>query len=138
MRGLAILLCFGATPVTADAVMASRVLPVRTIITAADVVQTKAVAQGAVSELDEAIGREVLATLYPGRPIRAEQLGDPAIVERNQIVPLAVQLGSLSISTEGRALARGSAGEVIRVMNLQSRLTVSGRVQEDGSIRVTP
>ena len=44
--------------------------------------------------------------------------------------------GGLRIATEGRALGRGSEGEIIRVMNLSSRTTVSGRIQSDGSIEV--
>ena len=42
----------------------------------------------------------------------------------------------LRILTEGRALARGGVGDVIRVMNLSSRTTVSGRIAADGSVHV--
>jgi flagellar basal body P-ring formation protein FlgA len=44
--------------------------------------------------------------------------------------------GPLAITTEGRALARGGAGDVIRVLNLSSRNTVTGRVQPDGAVSV--
>jgi flagella basal body P-ring formation protein FlgA len=81
-----------------------------------------------------AIGQEAQVTLYAGRPIRAEDIGPPAIIERNQIVPLAYGSGGLSILTEGRAMARGGAGDVIRVMNLESRTTVTGQIQPDGTV----
>jgi flagella basal body P-ring formation protein FlgA len=42
----------------------------------------------------------------------------------------------LQIVTEGRALDRGAVGERIRVMNISSRATVFGTVQEDGTIQV--
>ncbi|MEM9126779.1 MAG: flagella basal body P-ring formation protein FlgA, partial [Pseudomonadota bacterium] len=42
----------------------------------------------------------------------------------------------LSITTEGRALGRGAAGDRIRVMNLSSRTTVTGLIRPDGQIEV--
>ncbi|HHX90132.1 MAG TPA: flagellar basal body P-ring formation protein FlgA, partial [Paracoccus sp.] len=38
----------------------------------------------------------------------------------------------------GRALGRGGAGETIRIMNLASRSTVSGRVAGPGLVEVHP
>ncbi|MBO9450364.1 flagella basal body P-ring formation protein FlgA, partial [Tropicibacter sp. R16_0] len=35
-----------------------------------------------------------------------------------------------------RAMGRGATGEIIRVMNLSSRSTVTGRIRPDGSIEV--
>jgi flagellar basal body P-ring formation protein FlgA len=51
-------------------------------------------------------------------------------------VPLIYLSGGLAISTGGRALARGSEGDVIRIMNLASRTTVSGRIGPDGAVYV--
>ena len=48
--------------------------------------------------------------IYAGRPVRPGDLGPPALVERNQLVPLVYQPGGLAISTEGRALGRGGGG----------------------------
>ena len=61
----------------------------------------------------------------------------PARIERNEVVPLVYVQGALRIETEGRALARGGTGEYLRVMNLASRVTVTGRVTEDGRIEVS-
>jgi flagella basal body P-ring formation protein FlgA len=58
------------------------------------------------------------------------------VVERNQIVPISFLSGGLAIKAEGRALARGGVGDVIRVMNLQSRTTVSGQIAPDGQVLV--
>ena len=72
----------------------------------------------------------------PDAPLRPEDLGAPALVERNQIVSLVYRSGGLVILADGRALARGAEGDVIRVMNLASKTTVSGRVGPDGRILV--
>ena len=44
--------------------------------------------------------------------------------------------GPLRIVTDGRALDRAAAGELVRVMNLASKQTVTGMVAADGSIEV--
>jgi flagella basal body P-ring formation protein FlgA len=75
-------------------------------------------------------------TLYPGRPILENQVGPPALVERNQVVRMVFLRGGLAITAEGRALDRGGFGEAVRVMNLSSRQIVSGAVAADGSIEV--
>ncbi len=64
-------------------------------------------------------------------------MGAPAILERNQLVIMVYNIGLLSISAEGRVLDRAGVGEMVRVMNLDSRLTVTGRVLFDGTIEVT-
>lgn len=93
-------------------------------------------APGTLQDPEAAVGREARATLYPGRPIAASQLGDPALVERNALVGLRFETGLLSIAVEGRALDRGAAGETVRVMNLASRTIVTGRIAPDGVVDV--
>jgi flagella basal body P-ring formation protein FlgA len=93
---------------------------------------------GALSNPDDAVGLEARVVLYSGRPIRAEDLQPPALVERNQIVTLVYQKNGLSILTEGRSLARASQGERIRAMNLASRSTVTGTVTSSGQVVVGP
>jgi len=74
--------------------------------------------------------------IYPGRPVLAASLRRPALVERNQIVRLVYQTGALAIATEGRALGRGGAGEMIEVMNLSSHNKVTGLIGADGAVIV--
>jgi len=76
--------------------------------------------------------------LYPGRPILSGDLGAPAVVERNQTVTLIYRQGSLLIATDARALGRAGVGDMLRVMNLASRSTVSGQVDEAGRVIVGP
>jgi len=92
--------------------------------------------QHGLTDFEDVIGMESRVVLYAGRPIRADDLIAPAIVKRNQIAPILFNNAGLSISTYGRVLDRGAAGDVVRVMNLASRSTLFGQVQENGSIRV--
>lgn len=120
----------------ADSVIATRVIRAQTILTESDMSIAGAAVSGALTQIHEAIGFEARVTLYPGRPIRAADIGPPALVDRNQTVSLLYNVGTLGITTEGRALARGGLGDVIRVMNLSSRTMLLGRIAEDGAVHV--
>lgn len=124
-----------------DAAMADIVVPNRTIrpgeiISPADLQLKPAHVPGAVEDAQVLYGQEARVALYPGRPVHPSDVGPPAIVDRNQLVMILFHKGGLWITTEGRALGRGAEGDVIRVMNLTSRSTVSGRVNADGTIKV--
>lgn len=134
----AVILALAAGPAAADTLVPLRTIRAQQIVGATDLGLIAGTVPGALTHPDAATGLEARRTLYPGRPIRAEDLGPPAIVERNGIVALAYSRGGLRILTEGRALARGGAGDVIRVMNLASKSTVTGRIAADGSVIVGP
>lgn len=135
MRVLALWLLL-AGPALAENVVATRTIPAGSIIGPEDVTLVEAVLPGALADLSLALGQETRTAIYAGRPVRASDLGPPTLVQRNQLVPLIYRSGGLAITTEGRALARGSVGEVIRIMNLGSRTTVSGRIGADGAVYV--
>lgn len=133
-----LLLILAPLPALADSLVATRVIQPRTELTAEDMTLVAMEIPGAMTDAAVAIGQEARVAIYPGRPIRAGDLGKPAVVERNQIIPLAYIAGGLTILTEGRALSRGGIGVVIEVMNLTSRKTVSAEIGADGVARVGP
>lgn len=89
----------------AQSLVPTRTIRATEIIAETDLTPGESEVPGALSNPAMAIGQEARVTLYAGRPIRAEDIGPPAIIERNQIVPLAFGSGGLSILTEGRAAA---------------------------------
>ena len=101
-----------ASPAMSQTVVAARTIPAQSLIGPEDL----ALRDGTVV----------------GRPIRAADVGFPAVIERNQIVPLRFKRGGVTIATEGRSLGRAGPGETVRIMNLASRSTVSARVGADG------
>ncbi|RRH74331.1 flagellar basal body P-ring formation protein FlgA [Falsigemmobacter faecalis] len=131
---LAVFVLFAlAGPALAEGLAAKRVIRAGTVLGEADVIAVRAV-PGGLSDPSEVIGREARVTLYAGRPLRSADLRAPALVERNQLVTLVFRAGGLSLLAEGRALARGGEGERIRIMNLQSRVTIFGTVLPDGTV----
>ncbi|MGS4946302.1 flagellar basal body P-ring formation chaperone FlgA [Meridianimarinicoccus sp. RP-17] len=135
---LALVTCASGVAAHADTLAAARNLPAHSVLTEGDLVRDDTPVPGALHDPAQAIGRETRVAIYAGRPVFGGDLTSPALVERNQIVPLTYFHAGLAISTDGRALDRGSVGDRIRVMNLASRSTVIGRVGSDGSISVAP
>ena len=131
-----ILALFLAQTAAAEVLVPTRTIRAKEIIGAEDLMLKSAVVPGSYTDPDEVVGQEARVALYPGRPIRYDDVGPPAIVDRNDLVTLFFDNGPLVITTEGRALGRGAAGDVIRVMNLTSRTTVSGQIRPNGSIEV--
>jgi flagella basal body P-ring formation protein FlgA len=126
-----------ATDAAADVLVATRTIRAQSILAAADLAMVSGEPTLTGLAILDAVGQEARVTLYQGREIRADDIGPPALINRNQIVVLQFQSGPLIISTEARALGRGGAGDVLRVMNLSSKATVNGRVGSDGTVHVT-
>lgn len=135
MRAVMFLL-LAVQPTFAESVVATRTIRAQAVIAPDDLTVVAADLPGALNSPDQALGLEARVAIYAGKPVRPSDLGPAALIERNQLVSLIFLSGGLAISTEGRALARGSEGEVIRIMNLGSRTTVSGRIGPDGAVYV--
>lgn len=127
-----------AVPVSAFADYLVPVRPIRshTVLSAEDLELRPGDKPGALFSKEEAVGLETRVNLYPGKAILFDSLGPPAVIERNAVVTMRYQKGVLSIVTEGRALARAGVGERVRVMNLDSRMLVSGTVIAPGVVQV--
>ncbi|MFB2532794.1 flagellar basal body P-ring formation chaperone FlgA [Paracoccus sp. p4-l81] len=141
MWSLVILLIGLASQAAAEpppALVARHMLRAGITITAEDIGPGTAAQPGALSDPAQAIGLETRVAVYAGRPIRAEDLRSPTMVDRNQIVALTYRRGGLTITAEGRALGRGGAGDTVRVMNTLSHSTVQAVIGPDGTLNVLP
>jgi len=131
-----LLLVLVAVPAFAESVVATRTIRAQTVIGPEDLTLVAADLPGALTDLNAALGLEAKVAIYAGKPVMSADLGKPTLVQRNQVVALIYLSGDLAISTEGRALARGSEGDTVRVINLASRSTVTGRIGPDGAVYV--
>ena len=125
-----------AVPALAGTVIAATPVRANTLLGPEHLAVIRKTIPGAISEAETAIGMEARVNLYPGRPVYPGDIGPPAIVERNQIVVMRYAFGGLSIYAEGRSLSRAGVGEIVRVMNIDSRNIVNGTVLESGEILV--
>jgi flagellar basal body P-ring formation protein FlgA len=92
---------------------------------------------GFVTKRSALVGKVAKRTLLPGRAIPLNSIDDPKAVANGSRVKIIFEEGGLSISTYAIALQSGSIGDLIRVRNLDSGLTISGVVQADGSVRIS-
>ncbi len=83
------------------------------------------------------IGKIAKRTLLPGREILAIAVENPRAVANGAHVTLSYRDGALTIVTSAQALEPGGVGDVIKVRNEDSGLTVSGKIQPDGSVSVS-
>ncbi len=125
-----------AVSARAEIVQPNRIIKAQDIISAADLTLVAGDNPMVLADPQDAIGMEARVTLYAGRPIRLQDIAEPAVVDRNQMVEMIYSRGALSISAEGRSLDRAALGETIRVMNSSSRITVSARVTAPGQVKV--
>jgi flagellar basal body P-ring formation protein FlgA len=84
----------------------------------------------------ELIGKVARRTLLPGRAIPLRAVDNPRVVRNGAEVQMVYVEGDLTIVTSGAALQDGGIGEVIKIRNSDSGVTVVGTVRADGTVRV--
>lgn len=85
---------------------------------------------------DGLVGKVARRTLLPRQPIPVIAVDNPRVVAMGAQVKVVFAEFGLHIVTYGVAQQAGGVGDIIRVRNQESGLFISGRVQNDGSIRV--
>ena len=133
---LSVVACLVPDLLRADVVIAARTIRAQSVIIPDDVSITDGDMTGIAGDPAQVVGQEARKAIYAGRPIRLSDIGPPAVIERNQIVPIVFQTNGLQITAEGRSLSRAAPGEKVRVMNMSSRTTVNGWVSPDGTVFV--
>ncbi len=83
------------------------------------------------------VGKVARLTLLPGHAIPFSGVSNRKVVSNGAEVKLVYSEGGLLIMTTGAALQDGSIGDIVRVRNSDSGVTVSGAVQPDGTVRVS-
>jgi flagellar basal body P-ring formation protein FlgA len=89
-----------------------------------------------VLDRSELLGKVARRTLLPGRPVQIIAVAEPDLVPRGTNIEVVFQQGGLTILAQAMTLEAGSAGDVIRVRNLDSGVIINATVQADGTVRV--
>lgn len=118
--------------VVADIVVATRNVQVGDLIAPGDLV-----AKDGIGEPDEGFyGMQARRSIRAGAIVTRLSLQPPILVHRNTVVEMQYRSGGLVIRTEGRALDEGGAGDLVRVMNMGSRQTVTASVIGQSRVEV--
>ncbi|PWC40841.1 flagellar basal body P-ring formation chaperone FlgA [Azospirillum sp. TSO22-1] len=70
------------------------------------------------------------------QPVRIRDLQSPRIVDKGSLVTITLETGSMSLSTQGKALQEGGKGDVIRVVNTASNRIVEAVVSGPSRVSV--
>ncbi|GEM_PF-1572883 len=89
-----------------------------------------------VRDSAEVIGLRAKRSLRKDAAFRSSQVEGVPLVERGDRVQIVLQAGALLISASGKAQESGALGEWIRVVNLDSKRELSGRVDAEGRVHV--
>ena len=109
-------------------IVALRALPAGSVVTAADVRLARPDSRSDVDALAAIIGKETRRLIPVGATLSDRDVRAETLVQRNDVVRMEFTKGALSMTAEGRALSSGAHGETVKVMNLESRTTVSAVV----------
>lgn len=90
-----------------------------------------------LASVDQVVGMAVRRPLRPGQMLRQAELMKPQLVARNEMVTLLYQVPGISLTMRGRAIESGSEGDVVNVLNLQSKRTIQGTVSGHGHVTVS-
>ncbi len=95
------------------------------------------VTNAAIEDMETAIGMAARQKLIMGRPVRRSDIEKPKLVVRNSMVTIVYQVPGMVLKSKGKALADGSKGEMVAIMNLRSKRTIEGLVTGPGQISLS-
>jgi flagella basal body P-ring formation protein FlgA len=91
---------------------------------------------GDAATRERALGMQMRRPMRAGQPLKVADLVKPDLVQRDQAVTLIYQTAGLYLTTRGKAVDNGTEGDVVNVLNLQSKRTVTGVVTGRGQVTI--
>ena len=125
---------------TIEAAVLARGVERNEVLKASDVVverRPKAEVGADAATRDRAVGMQARRQLRAGQAVRVADLAKPDLVQRDQNVTLIYESPGLYLTVRGKSIENGTEGDVVSVMNLQSKRTVSGVVTGRGQVSIT-
>lgn len=92
----------------------------------------------ALTDIADVVGKSARQTLRPGLPLTANDVQRPVLVAKGALVTMVLKMPQMSLTSQGRAIQNGAEGEMIRITNTQSNMTVEGRVEGPNLVSVQP
>ncbi|NDC56931.1 MAG: flagella basal body P-ring formation protein FlgA [Alphaproteobacteria bacterium] len=89
-----------------------------------------------MTDATQLVGQELRRNLAEGQALRLRDVAMPRLVKRGQMVTMRIASPIMSMTARGVAQSDGSAGDLLRLQNTQSKRVVQGVVQPDGTVVV--
>jgi flagella basal body P-ring formation protein FlgA len=125
---------------TVEAAVLARNIERNELIKSSDVVverRPKTELGGDAARRDRVVGMQARRQLRAGQPLKVADLVKPDLVQRDQTVTLIYEATGLYLTIRGKALDGGTEGDVVSVLNLQSKRTVTGTVIGRGQVAIS-
>lgn len=90
-----------------------------------------------IPALDQLVGKQLERHGNSGLMLKASDVGDPLVVQRNSMVTVYLRSGPMTLSVKGQALNNASAGQPVQVLNPISRKILHGVAMVNGSVGIT-
>jgi flagella basal body P-ring formation protein FlgA len=111
------------------------------IIKDADIVMERRpraeVGRDVITTRADIVGKAARGTVQGGRPLRTGDLMKPDLVLRNEAVTLVYEAPGMVLTIRGKANDGGAEGDVISVLNEQSKRMVQGVIVGPGRVAIT-
>jgi flagellar basal body P-ring formation protein FlgA len=125
---------------TVEAAVLTRNVERNDVLKSSDVIterRPKAEVGGDAATRTRALGMQMRKQLRAGQAIKVSDLGKPDLVQRDDNVTLIYESTGLYLTVRGKAVEAGTEGDVVNVLNLQSKRTVSGVVIGRGQVAIS-
>jgi len=131
----------GQAAATAEVVTLVRPLDRGEVLKNADLVVERRpraeIGRDVVTNIELALGQAARVQLRAGQPLRSTDLMKPEVVQHNDAVTLIYQMPGIRLTVRGKATEGGAEGDMIGVLNEQSKRTVQGVVVGPGRVLVS-
>jgi flagella basal body P-ring formation protein FlgA len=84
------------------------------------------------------VGLAARQNLRAAIPLRRSDLIRPEIVRREELVTIVYEAPGILLTSRGKALEGGGDGDLINVMNIQSKRTIQATVSGPGRVTIAP
>jgi flagella basal body P-ring formation protein FlgA len=129
----------GSAIETVDAAVLTRNVERNDILKSGDVIvqrRPKADVGGDAAGRNHSVGMQMRHPMRSGQPLRTADLVKPDLVQRDQEVTVIYQSAGLYLTTRGKALDSGAEGDVVNVINQQTKRTLSGTVSARAQVTI--
>lgn len=99
----------------------------RSMITMHDI-RENSVTEDMVLRVDELVGMTPRKILRANEPVQLSQLNKPVMVKRGDLVTMQLSNGPIAITALAKAMESGTKGDIIRLVNMDSKRTLEAQI----------
>ena len=101
-----------------------------------ETVQTERPSQNAITNIDHALGYEAARNLPVGKILIPNFIKRPALGNRGDKILIMAQKGGMTITTPGILKEDGYENAMVRVLNIESKKIIYGRLVDSNTVKV--